>query len=124
MLTSTDNSFCVWCRFAGSKFGAGTGRSADDILGLFLGSEAQLAETVTALRTTRRWRAPRFLDDVTADVLDLPSWKHFQEAREVLLAEHMNTNASGMTQVLSTLRSALDQVDALLATHTRSGNGL
>ena len=92
----------------------GTGLSSDQILAILVGTTDQLDVAVQALRASRRWRVNTFDSDVAADVLDLPSWKHFERAREILLAEHMEAKATGLAAILGKLRTALDEVDSLI----------
>jgi transcriptional regulator with XRE-family HTH domain len=98
------------------------GYQAEEMMQLFVGTDAQLAEVREHLRTVRPWLAGRNNSAMLEDLSGVPSWGHFEQTRQVLLAEFAKENKSALTNIFREMQNMVNRVGALLSTYPGKGD--
>jgi transcriptional regulator with XRE-family HTH domain len=98
------------------------GYQAEEMMQLFVGTDAQLAEVREHLRTVRPWLAGRNNSAMLEDLSGVPSWGHFEQTRQVLLAEFAKENKSALTNIFREMQGMVNRVGALLSTYPGKGD--
>jgi transcriptional regulator with XRE-family HTH domain len=98
------------------------GYQAEEMMQLFVGTDVQLAEVQEHLRTMRPWLAGRNNSAMLEDLSGVPSWGHFEQTRQVLLAEFAKENKSALTNIFREMQGMVNRVGALLSTYPGKGD--